>query len=43
MMDNLIAKDLIEAHGVVGIWKCKRKGDDIEVTESARAHSCYSS
>jgi 5-methyltetrahydrofolate--homocysteine methyltransferase len=31
MMDNLIAKDLIEAHGVVGIWKCKRKGDDIEV------------
>merc|ERR1719506_1526069 len=30
MMDNLIEKKLIEAHGVVGIWKCKQKGDDIE-------------
>jgi 5-methyltetrahydrofolate--homocysteine methyltransferase len=31
MMDDLIEKGLIEAHAVVGIWKCKQKGDDIEV------------
>merc|ERR1719261_923725 len=31
MMDKIIEKELIEAHAVVGIWKCKRKGDDIEV------------
>merc|ERR1719159_609293 len=31
MMDKLIEKELVEAHAVVGIWKCKQKGDDIEV------------
>merc|ERR1719331_486393 len=31
MMDDLIEKGLVEAHAVVGIWKCKQKGDDIEV------------
>lgn len=42
MLDRIVAENWLEAKGVYGIWKARRKGaDDIELFEADKSIACF--
>jgi 5-methyltetrahydrofolate--homocysteine methyltransferase len=38
MLDRIIAEHWLTATGTVGLWRCRREGDDVFVARQQRGH-----